>query len=398
MLPVRTSYIDGGDGWRLLEVKSSTSVKDYQRDDLAIQIYLAHCMDVRLVSAGIAHIDNSFVYHGDGDYRGLFLEEDPFIVKDYYFDDSEVEQWIKESRDVVDLAVEPEMPIGPQCSDPFPCPFADYCGRDETKTDFPLSSLPRLNPARRALIEAFGINDLRDAPDLLLTDQQRHVRDVTNSGETWFDAEGAAATLAGHGFPAYFLDFETVMLPVPRWENTRPFQQIPFQFSLHRVAADGGLNHEAFLDLSGSDPTRPLAEALLRNVGNEGPVFVYNAGFERRVIRELGLRFQDLAGSLAALSMRIVDLLPIARAHFYDPSQHGSWSLKAVLPAACPDLTYEELEGVADGEMAVDAYREAIAAETTQERRAELERQLLAYCHLDTLAMVRLWEKFRGKG
>ena len=233
-------------------------------------------------------------------------------------------------------------------------------------------------------------------PELLLTDRQNHVREVTISGETWFDAEGAAAALAGHGFPAWFLDFETVMLPVPRWANTRPYQQIPFQFSLHRVEGDGSLHHEAFLDVSGEDPTRSLAESLVGNAGDEGPVFVYNAGFESRVLRELGQRFPDLAGQLGAIADRLVDLHPIAREHFYDPSQHGSWSLKAVLPAACPDLSYDELEGVADGVMAGEAYREAIAQETTPERRAEIERQLLAYCHLDTLAMVRLWEVFRG--
>jgi predicted RecB family nuclease len=137
-----------------------------------------------------------------------------------------------------------------------------------------------------------------------------------------------------------------------------------------------------------------LAEALVAGAGDEGPVFVYNAGFEGRVLRELGQRFPDLAGPLQSIADRLVDLLPIAKAHFYAPSQHGSWSLKAVLPAACPDLSYEALDGVADGNMAVEAYQEAIHAETTPERRAELELQLLAYCHLDTLAMVRLWNVF----
>jgi predicted RecB family nuclease len=126
-------------------------------------------------------------------------------------------------------------------------------------------------------------------------------------------------------------------------------------------------------------------------------VFVYNAGFEGRVLRELGQRFPDLAGPLGAIADRIVDLHPIAKAHFYAPSQHGSWSLKAVLPAACPELSYEALDGVADGIMAGEAYREALAEETTAERSEEIERQLLAYCHLDTFAMVRLWEVFRGE-
>jgi len=135
---------------------------------------------------------------------------------------------------------------------------------------------------------------------------------------------------------------------------------------------------------------------LIGCVGDEGPVFAYNAGFEGRVLRELGQRFPDLATSLTVIAERLIDLHPIAKAHFYAPSQHGSWSLKAVLPAACPDLSYDELDGVADGVAAGEAFREAISRGTTAERSDEIERQLLAYCHLDTLAMVRLWEVFRG--
>jgi hypothetical protein len=393
MLPAGSRYGEGE--WRLVEVKSSTSVKDYHRDDLAIQVFVAGRMGVPIASAAIAHIDNTFVYQGDGDYRGLFREVD--LTDETEFRGFDVFEWIQEAREVAGLAEEPEIPMGPQCADPFECPFAAYCGRDRPQADYPLSSLPHLNAGRRAAIEALGIIDLREVPDLLLTDNQNHVREVTISGEVWFDAAGAAAALSVYGFPARFLDFETVMLPVPRWRNTRPYQQIPFQFSLHRVEADGSLHHDAFLDVSGEDPSRALAEALVVGAGDEGPVFVYNAGFEGRVLRELGQRFPDLAGPLQSIADRLVDLHPIAKAHFYAPSQHGSWSLKAVLPAACPDLSYEALDGVADGNMAVEAYQEAIHAETTTERRAELERQLLAYCHLDTLAMVRLWEVFRGR-
>ena len=393
MLPAVTCYDE--EGWRMVEVKSATSLKDYYRDDLAIQVHLADRMGLPLASAAIAHIDNTFVYRGDGDYRGLFREVD--LLDEESFPRFEVEGWIEEAREIAGLVEEPEIPMGPQCSDPYDCPFADYCGCDRPQAEFPLSSLPKLSAARRVAIETLGITDLREVPDLLLTDAQNFVREVTISGETWFDAEGAAAALAVYGFPAWFLDFETVMLPVPRWKNTRPYQQLPFQFSLHRVKADGSLHHDAFLDLSGEDPTRALAESLIAGAGDEGPVFVYNAGFEGRVLRELGQRFPDLAGPLGAIADRIVDLHPIAKAHFYAPSQHGSWSLKAVLPAACPELSYEALDGVADGIMAGEAYREALAEETTAERSEEIERQLLAYCHLDTFAMVRLWEVFRGE-
>ncbi len=391
MLPAQSH---GAPGWRMLEVKSSTTVADYHRDDLAIQVFLASRMGVPLVSAGIAHIDNTFVYGGDGDYRGLFCEVD--LTAEAGSRGYEVEEWIREAQEVAALTDEPEIPMGPQCSDPFHCPFAAYCSRDEPVPEYPLSSLPSLHAGRREAIEALGIIDLREVPELLLTDAQAWVRAVTISGETSFDAAGAAAALAPHGFPAWFLDFETVMMPVPIWKGTRPYQQIPFQFSLHRIDEDGTLHHEAFLDLGGEDPSERLARELVGKVGAPGPVYAYHASFERTVIHALARRFPDLAGPLLALAERLVDLKPVAKDHFYHPSQHGSWSLKAVLPAACPDLSYDNLDGVADGGMAMDAYREAIAAETTAERKAAIERELLDYCHLDTLAMVRLWEVFRG--
>lgn len=392
MLPLHGA---GTNAWRMLEVKSTMGVKDYHREDLAIQTHLALQSGVNLQSCGIAHIDSSFVYGGDGDYQGLFHAED--LTKEILSLAPEVEGWIAGAQATAALAAEPSIPMGTQCSDPFDCPFAAWCSRDLPVVEYPLDSLPGLSGPRRQAIEALGITDLREVPAPMLTHLQNHVREVTISGETWFEREGAASALKDHGFPAWFLDFETVMMPVPIWKGTRPYQQIPFQFSLHRVDADGTMGHEAFLDLSGADPSRPLAEALLAKTGKAGPIYAYNARFEGMVIRQLAARFPDLAMPLVALAGRIVDLLPIAKAHFYAPSQHGKWGLKSVLPAACPDLSYAALDGVADGEMAVEAYREAISPETTPERRTEIQGQLLAYCHLDTLAVMRLWKVFRGE-
>jgi hypothetical protein len=391
MLPL---HADGTAAWRMLEVKSSTSVKAYHREDLAIQAYLAVETGVDLNSCGIAHIDSSFVYPGDGDYRGLLHEED--LTEECLSLACEVEGWIAGAQATAARLDEPEIAMGPQCSDPFDCPFAGHCSSNLPRSEYPLSSLPRLNADRREAIEALGITDLREVPERFLTDHQNLVREVTIAGETRFDRDGAAAALTGHGFPAWFLDFETLAMPVPIWKGTRPYEQIPFQFSLHRVGEDGSMGHEYFLDLVEGDPSRPLAEKLLAKMGSQGPVFVYNASFERSVIRQLAARFSDLAGPLLAIADRFVDLHPVATAHFYAPSQHGSWSLKAVLPAACPGLSYDDLEGVADGKMAADAYREAITPATARNRHAEIKSELLEYCRLDTLAMVRLWEKFRG--
>ena len=203
--------------------------------------------------------------------------------------------------------------------------------------------------------------------------------------------------LAAHSMPAYFLDFESVQFAVPIWKGTRPYQQNCFQFSLHILDAAGSLGHEEFLDVSGDDPALTFAQTLVELCGEDGPVFVYNAAFERSRINELAARFAHCSAQLLAISARLVDLLPIARQHYYHPSQQGSWSIKSVLPAAVPELSYQALEGVQDGGMAMEAFQEAIHPTTTVERKAKIREQLLAYCKLDTYAMVRLWQVFAGR-
>lgn len=167
---------------------------------------------------------------------------------------------------------------------------------------------------------------------------------------------------------------------------------MPFQYSLHHLDAQGQLSHSAFLDLSGADPALALATQLVTECGDHGPIFVYNISFESGRIAELATRFPQWGPALQAIRARLVDLLPITRSHYYHPTQHGSWSIKAVLPAMVPELGYDALGGVQNGGQAQEAYLEAVDAATSPERRQALEQQLLRYCQLDTYAMVRIWQ------
>lgn len=392
MLPDET---DGRFAWRMVEVKSSGSVKDYQRDDIAVQTYIARMAGVPLSSVSLAHIDSSFVYQGDGDYRGLLVEKD--LTGEAMARGPEVAEWIAGAQSVAEAGEEPVIETGPQCASPFTCAFTAYCNRDLTFPEYPLSSLPRLHQSRRARIEDMGHEDLRDVPDDMLNHIQQRVKQCSASGIPYFDAAGAAADLAPYGFPAYFLDFETIGFAVPVWKGTRPFQQLPFQFSLHILNEDGALEHQGFLDLGGGDPSLECARKLVECCGTKGPVFAYNAPFECRVMRELGARFPELAPQLDSIIARTVDLYPIAKNRYYHPAQHGRWSIKSVLPSLCPDLSYEALAGVKDGSMAQTAYQEAIHPETTPERRQQIHDELDAYCALDTFAMVRIWQVFTGR-
>lgn len=392
MLP---QIIDGNLAWHLVEVKSSTSVKDYHRDDVAVQSYVARSAGVPLASVALAHIDSSWTYPGDDDYRGLLKESD--LTAEAFSRTAEVETWIAEAADISGAESEPVQIAGDQCWSPFACGFHDYCTRDDPKPEYPVNWLPRITSGKIKALAEQGINDLRDVPDVLLNERQVRVKERTLNGTVYFDHAATEEALAAYPLPAYFLDFETIQFAVPIWKGTRPYQQIPFQFSLHILDENGKLNQTPFLDLSGNDPSEAFAHALLVACGHQGPVFVYNAGFETARIRELATRFPTLSNDLLAINDRVVDLLPVAREHYYHPSQEGSWSIKKVLPAVVPELRYDALDGVQDGGMAMDAFLEGIHPSTSGERKAEIEQQLLAYCCLDTYAMVRLWQVFAGR-
>lgn len=386
---------NGSTRWRMVEVKSSTSVKDYHHDDVAVQAFVAQSAGVPVQSIALAHIDSSWIYPGNNDYRGLLAEVD--LTDEALSRSDEVRAWIGEAQAIDASPTEPQRSIGPHCDMPYACGFYGYCSQNVPTAEYPVTWFPRFPSAKAEELRQRGVIEMRDVPDALLNATQQRVRTHTLTNTVYFDAASAAQALAPHGFPAYFLDFETIQFAVPIWAGTRPYQQIPFQFSLHTLDAHAKLQQTGFLDLSGDDPSEAFANTLLRECGEAGPIFVYNAAFETTRIAELADRFPAVRERLLALNKRVVDLLPVAREHYYHPSQQGSWSIKKVLPAVVPDLSYDKLDGVQDGGMAMEAFLEAIHPQTPASRKQALETQLLAYCALDTYAMVRLWQVFAGR-
>jgi len=391
MLP---ELVEGKKVWHMVEVKSSTSVKDYHRDDVAIQAFVAQSAGVALHSIALAHIDSSWTYPGNDDYSGLLVEAD--LTAEAFSRTEEVKDWIGKAQQTAANLAEPAIETGSHCDTPYACGFYDYCSRNAPKAQYPIHWLPYFGAKAKALA-AQGVIELSDVDDDLLNPRQLRVKAHTLVNTVYFDAEGAAADLAMHPLPAYFLDFETIQFAVPIWKGTRPYQQNTFQFSLHTLSESGQLDHTEFLDLSGGDPSEPFAKALIESCDTSGPVYVYNAAFETSRICELATRYPGLSDELLAINARVVDLLPIARERYYHPSQQGSWSIKKVLPAVVPELRYDALDGVQDGGTAMEAFLEAIHPSTTLERKNQIKRQLLAYCKLDTYAMVRLWQVFAGR-
>ncbi len=382
LLPARAGY-------RITEVKSSTQVKDYHLEDVSIQAWVARQAGLPVTKVEIAHINSAFVYPGAEDYAGLFTHVN--VSKEASGRANEVPNWVKAARRTLD-GDEPDIEPGDQCFDPFECPYLTHCWPSEEDC-YPPEILPYAG-ALAAELRAEGYADLRKVPKRRLT-KPNHARvwRVTKSGKAELDP-AAGEQLKAFGYPRHYLDFETIGFAVPLWAGTRPYSQVPFQWSCHVEKRAGTIEHRSFLADGAGDPRRAFAASLLDALKKRGPIIVYNAAFEGGRMRELAAVFPRMASALNAATARIVDLLPIARKHYYHREMRGKWSLKAVLPTIAPELAYDELE-VADGGQAQQAFAETLHPQTPPKRRLQLREALLTYCERDTWAMVKIARFFQ---
>jgi hypothetical protein len=374
--------------WHIIEVKSSTSLKDEHLFDTAVQSWVFRGLGYAADKISLAHIDNDFVYSGGENYYGLLREVN--IVGEVARLSTEVPALVRTARETV-AGGEPSIAVGKQCNTPYECPFIGYCWPTD---EFPVQSLPRVSKARLGEWIRLGTTDLRLVPESQLTDRQQRVQRVARSGTEEL-LPGAKAFADSLGYPRYYLDFETIAPAVPRWANTRPYEILPFQWSCHYEASAATVQHAEFLDLSGEPPMRLVAESLIRVLGKSGAVLMYS-NYERLVIRGLQRRFPDLAPALNAIIERLVDLKQVTEDNYYHPAMAGSWSLKSVLPTISTGAGYTELHGIQEGTEASEGYLEAIDPATAAPRKAELQQQLLQYCRFDTDAMRRLVCFFAG--
>lgn len=414
LLPDAQSSKSGSSrAWHMIEVKSSTKVKDYYREDAAIQYHVAKNAGVNLATISLAVVDTSWVYLGDGNYKGLLKLED--VTDSSAAQDAEVCGWIADAQVVSKLNEAPAQKTGEHCESPFPCGFYTHCSKEDgtvnLQVEHPADWLPRISKSKVA--DAFGAEadkryvSMFDMPDSQLNAVQRRVKEAHRTGKPFMDAVNIQTQLAPHqpksSGAVYFLDFETIAQAVPVWANTRPYQAVLYQFSCHVVSGGGMLTHEGFLDTSGNDPRLPFAHALVAALGQlPSTIFVYSS-FERTQLKALARDVPRHSAAIERIIHRLVDLLPIVQDNYYHPLMQGSWSIKSVLPAMFgnddAELSYEKLAvsvdggAVADGGAATVAYMEAIDPKTSLDRKESIHAQLLAYCKLDTLAMVRVWER-----
>jgi hypothetical protein len=383
-------------GFALVEVKASTSVKPEHIADATFQAAVLRAAKIPVESVSIGYVNNSFVLRETGNYAGLLKEEEQTAAVTALL--PEVAEQAAEYLGVMAAHEVPDIAMGAQCFAPYECPFVGRCTREAGEgPEFPVELLPRGGKVAAAL-RAAGYQDLRQVPSELLDNEtHRRVHGATVSGVAYFDG-AVGQSLGASGYPKAYLDFETMAFAVPEVIGTSPYQQWPFQYSLHVEAADGSVRHVNYLEVDGFGDFERIAAALVAAVPASGPVHVYNASLEAGVLTRLAERLPAYRHKLEGILARIVDLLPLTRAAYYHPLMKGSWSIKAVLPTIDATLSYGNLGTIAEGDAAQGAFLELRDLKTSAARRAELEAGLKRYCERDTWGMVVLRRFLCGEG
>ena len=372
----------------LVEVKASTSVKPEHIADVGFQTLVLRQCKLPVERVLLAHVDNRFVLTRHGDYAGLIAEQD--VTNEVEEALPQIAESAAALQQVMASGTRPVVRMGAQCTSPYDCPFIERCTRERgPQPEYPVELLPRSEKSTQLLIAA-GYTDLTQVPgELLSSANHLRIHQATVGGEPYFDI-GATEELRKYSYPMAHLDFETINLAVPEIIGTRPYEQVPFQWSVHVEESAGKVRHAEFLGVETFGDFGALADALLAALPDSGPVFAYNASFERGVLERLADRLPARANDLRAVAARLVDLLPVTRAAYYHRDMKGSWSIKDVLPTIDPALDYAGLGEVQDGGSAQLAFLQLRAGTLSEARRAELRDALLKYCERDSWGMVVL--------
>ena len=381
-----------GNAWNLIEVKSSTKLKKEHVDDVAVQLHVLQSAELSVSLAGIMHINNQYVYDGkDLDLNSFLTFSDQ--TEEALSQQEVIPSQLATLKDMLSKNEPPDILPSPHCKKPYLCNFWEHC--TQATPEYWVVKEKGLSEKTQNELRAVGVEDIRDIPaDFPLSAIQQLRRDcVVNQKEYMAPELGVELMKVEH--PIHFLDFETIGPAIPKYTGTRPYQTVPFQWSNHLMHENGNLERQEYLCLEDKDPREDFAETLLKALGEKGSIVVYTT-YEKGVLEGLAEHLPHYRDRLHAVIERLYDLHVVVKNHYYHPEFHGSFSLKAVLPAVVPSMAYDKLE-IQEGQMASVEYLRMIDPATLPKEKEKIKKDLLTYCAQDTLAMVKIREELLKK-
>ena len=384
------------DGWAICEVKSSIhDDKEVYLADIAYQKYVLENCGVKVSGSYLITINSDYIFDGNLDIHKLFRITD--VSSEIVPEKNSIRGNLVIAEKLLRSGDEPDIPIHENCNTPYKCGFWNHCAKDlPNPSVFDLYRMPFKKKIEYFRKGEAAYKDLILDSGITNEKQLRQMEYALSEKGTYVDKDGIRDFLRTLSYPIYFLDFETIQPVIPEYIGTKPYAQIPFQYSLHYIEHEGGkLEHKEFLAESGTDPRRAIAESLCRDIPMNVCVTAYNKAFECTRLKELAKAFPDLAEHLLNIESNIKDLLvPFQSGYYYNRAMGGSFSIKSVLPAIFPDdptLDYHNLEGVHNGGEAMSVFPKI--KNLPPEEQIIARKNLLKYCELDTFAMVKVWEE-----
>lgn len=378
--------------WKAYEVKSSTEVKETFLLDASLQYHIITNSGIPLSDISIVYINNKYVKKGKLDVKELFTIES---VKDDVLANQEfIAKKIDELKNVIKLKEVPKVGIGSHCTDPYDCDFMENCWSHIPENS--VFDIAGMRADKKFALYEKGIIRYEDIKSGDLTNEKyfQQIEFFIKKKDS-IDKKGIKEFLKSISYPLYFLDFETFNPAVPLYDQSRPYQQIPFQYSLHYLEKkNSSLKHFEYLADPKYDPRQIFIERLLTDTSSSGIILTYNQSFEKGRLKELALDFPKYSKEINSRIERIKDLMtPFQQRLYYIHTMHGSYSIKQVLPAVVPELSYEDLAINNGGDASLAFMRMVLEKDADH---TELRKQMLEYCGMDTFAMVKILEKLNN--
>ncbi|MBN1624772.1 MAG: DUF2779 domain-containing protein [Clostridia bacterium] len=382
------------EGYEIYEVKSSGSIKDVYFPDAAFQYHVLNECGINVSKVYITHLNTGYIRQGEIDIDELFFHND--VTSHAKQINEEILEAIPDIEDVYRSLVEPVVSLDLQCETPYNCEFMGYCFRDiKEHSVFELAGISQKLKYELYNKGIIYFNDVM-ASGIQLKQNLMQQIEAAEAGQPIIQTENIREFMGNLHYPIYFLDFETINPAIPLYEGTSPYEQIPTQYSLHFIEEEGAqLQHREFLAIEGSDPREEIVKCLSADIPEDACVLAYHMAFEKKVIEMLAQTFPDYSEKLQQINEQMHDLIiPFRKRFYYVDKMKGKSSIKSVLPALYPDdpeLSYSNLDGIHNGNEASNAY--LALTDMNEAEREKTRKSLLEYCRLDTLAMVRIWEK-----